>query len=234
MRRDHPGGLTSTLGPSEEKDAGSLDPLLLSVLSESRDLGFLGPGPVDEQVRHSLLFALMVPAFSGRAVDLGSGGGLPGLVLARHWPASSWLFLDINRRRTEWLAGAVSSLGMADRVKVRCQRAEEAGRDPLLRSSFDLVTARSFGPPAVTAECAAPLLSMGGLWSCPNRQGGTRAGGRLLISINWGSLWMASSFRRRRSNASVWWRHAPPAFPVGWGCRPSGRCFEVDPSTATG
>jgi 16S rRNA (guanine527-N7)-methyltransferase len=162
LRRDHPGGLTSTLGPSEEKGAGSLDPLLLSVLSESRDLGFLGPGPVDEQVRHSLLFGLMVSSFSGRAVDLGSGGGLPGLVLARHWPSSSWLLIDGNRRRREWLAGAASTLGMADRVQVRCQRAEEAGQDLLLRSTFDLVTARSFGPPAVAAECAAPLLSVGG------------------------------------------------------------------------
>jgi 16S rRNA (guanine527-N7)-methyltransferase len=164
--------MTTTLGPFEEKGAVRLDPLLLSVLSESRDLGLLGPGPVDDQVRHSLLFGLMISTFSGAAVDLGSGGGLPGLVLARHWPESSWLLLDGNRRRTEWLARAVSTLAMADRVQVRCSRAEETGRDPALRFTFDLVTARGFGPPAVTAECAAPLLAPGGVLVVSEPPGG--------------------------------------------------------------
>jgi 16S rRNA (guanine527-N7)-methyltransferase len=41
-------------------------------------------------------------------------------------------------------------------------RAEDAGRVENLRSSFDLVVARSFGPPAVTAECGAPFLRLGG------------------------------------------------------------------------
>jgi 16S rRNA (guanine527-N7)-methyltransferase len=169
LRRDHPGGLTGTFGPSEDI---SQDPLLLSVLSESRDLGFLGPGPLDSQVGHSLLFGLVIPSFSGRAIDLGSGGGLPGLVLALLWPSSTWLLLDGNRRRTDWLVSAVSTLGMADRVQVRCARAEEAGRDLALRSTWNLVTARSFGPPAVTAECAAPLLAVGGVLVVSEPPGG--------------------------------------------------------------
>ena len=41
-------------------------------------------------------------------------------------------------------------------------RAEEAGREPALRGTFALVTARSFGPPPVTAECAAPFLAPDG------------------------------------------------------------------------
>lgn len=48
-------------------------------------------------------------------------------------------------------------------MRARAQRAEEAGRDPELRATFDLVTARGFGPPAVVAECAAPFLRPGGL-----------------------------------------------------------------------
>jgi 16S rRNA (guanine527-N7)-methyltransferase len=42
-------------------------------------------------------------------------------------------------------------------------RAEEIARDPELSEAFDLVTARSFGPPAVTAECAAAFLKLGGV-----------------------------------------------------------------------
>jgi 16S rRNA (guanine527-N7)-methyltransferase len=56
----------------------------------------------------------------------------------------------------------VVELELADRVAVRTARAEDAGRDPALRARFALVTARSFGPPAVTAECGAPFLHVGG------------------------------------------------------------------------
>ncbi len=47
-------------------------------------------------------------------------------------------------------------------MSVRQDRAETAGRDPDARGSFDGVLARSFGRPAVVAECAAPLLKLGG------------------------------------------------------------------------
>ena len=47
----------------------------------------------------------------------------------------------------------VADLGWADRVRVVRARAEEAGRREDLRGTFDLVVARGFGPPAVTAEC---------------------------------------------------------------------------------
>ena len=97
------------------------------------------------------------------ALDLGSGAGIPGLVLALEWPASSWVLLDAGERRTVVLAEAVERLGLADRVEVVCQRAEVAGRDPRHRGGYDLVTARSFGAPAVTAECGAPLLRVGGV-----------------------------------------------------------------------
>lgn len=97
-----------------------------------------------------------------RAADLGSGGGLPGLPLALAWPASTWVLIDAHERRTAFLEDAVATLDLGDRVSVRRQRAEDAGRDPDLRGQLDLVVARSFGPPAVTAECAAPLLRVGG------------------------------------------------------------------------
>jgi 16S rRNA (guanine527-N7)-methyltransferase len=90
-------------------------------------------------------------------LDLGSGGGVPGLVLACRWPGQVTL-LDANKRRTSFLAEGVSDLGLADRVRIVWGRAEDAGRDASLRAAFDLVVARSFGPPGVTAECAAPLL----------------------------------------------------------------------------
>jgi len=135
---------------------------LLAILDEARAWGFLGPGPVTDHVVHADGFAAALATAPARALDLGSGGGVPGLVLAERWPATTWVLLDSQDRRTAFLEQAVARLGWADRVRVVRARAEEAGHDGDLRGSFDLVTARSFGPPAVTAECAAPFLRVGG------------------------------------------------------------------------
>lgn len=141
---------------------------LVSVLERARDLGFLGPGPtIEEQIDHSLAFARAVEADLGiegpdRALDLGSGGGIPGLVLAAWWPRSQWVLLDANQRRTAALTDAVAELSMGSRVTVERARAEDAARDPRFRQAMGLVTSRSFGPPAVVAECAAGFLEVGG------------------------------------------------------------------------
>jgi 16S rRNA (guanine527-N7)-methyltransferase len=108
----------------------------------------------------SLAEAIAVPP--RRFLDLGSGGGVPGLVLAQCWPRADAVLLDAKQRRCGFLADAVRGLGWADRVTVRCGRAEVLARDPDLRASVDLVVARGFGRPAVTAECAVGFLPPGG------------------------------------------------------------------------
>ena len=133
------------------------------LLSQARDLGFLGPGDVGDQITRSVAFtaAAGISPPAGLVTDLGSGGGLPALVLALVWPDSKWLLIDSNQRRTSWLREASSELGATTRVEVVCERAELVGRSPY-RHQAQLVTARSFGAPAATAECAAPLLALGG------------------------------------------------------------------------
>jgi 16S rRNA (guanine527-N7)-methyltransferase len=112
------------------------------------------------------------------ALDLGSGGGLPGLPLMLALPAVRWTLLDGSENRCRFLREAVAELVpsspsgggpdgrgrgcSARQARVVQARAEEGGREENLRSSFDLVVARSFGPPAVTAECGAPFLRLGG------------------------------------------------------------------------
>lgn len=134
-----------------------------AVLARSRELGFLGPGPVEEQRSHAKAFGDAIDSQGvATALDLGSGGGLPGLVLAAALPTVRWVLLDGMVRRTAFLASAVAELGWTDRVEVVTLRAEEAARQPERRGAFDLVVARSFAPPAVTAECAAGFLRAGG------------------------------------------------------------------------
>jgi 16S rRNA (guanine527-N7)-methyltransferase len=141
---------------------------LLDILDEARAAGFLGPGPLDTQLRHAEGFAVVARRLwpDGPTppvlLDLGSGGGLPGLVVATRWPEATVILLDASARRTAFLTAATRRLGLEDRVSARQDRAEVAGRDPDLRDRLDVVLARSFGRPAVTAECAAPLLKPGG------------------------------------------------------------------------
>ncbi len=87
---------------------------------------------------------------------------MPGLVVALEWPASGGALLDSQERRCQFLRDAVVELGLDDRVEVVEGRAEDLARREDLRGSFDLVLARSFAAPAVTAECAAGFLEVGG------------------------------------------------------------------------
>jgi len=110
-----------------------------------------------------MAFATVVSGLPARALDLGAGGGLPGLVLAANiWPETHWVFVDAQTKRTEFLSEACEDLGLAGRVAIVNERAEVVARDASHRGHYDLVVARSFGSPAVTAECAAPLLRVGG------------------------------------------------------------------------
>ena len=97
----------------------------------------------------------------GRVLDLGSGGGLPGLVLATYRPALELTLLDARQRACRFLRDVVAGLGATGVVVVEA-RAEEAARRIDLRETFDAVVARSFGPPAVTAECAVGFLRPAG------------------------------------------------------------------------
>lgn len=125
----------------------------------------LGPGPVDQHVGHAQGFveALAGVAAGSLVVDLGSGGGVPGLIVAEARPDLRMVLLDAMEKRTALLSEAVVAMGMADRITVRTGRAEVLGREDDLRGAAMAVTARSFGPPAATAECAAPLLAVGGV-----------------------------------------------------------------------
>ena len=144
---------------------GDLKEALLEVLDRSRTLGFLGPGPVEDHLHHARAFAraLDVSGPPQRVLDLGSGGGVPGLVLAADWPEARFTLLDGSLKRCDFLLEAVEKLGWSDRVTVLCGRAEDLGHALMLRASFDLVVARSFAAPAVTAECAACFMEPGAM-----------------------------------------------------------------------
>jgi 16S rRNA (guanine527-N7)-methyltransferase len=139
---------------------------LTDQLEEARRLGFFGPRPVSEQIDHASAFAAVLEdcgAGPASFLDLGSGGGLPGLLLAARWGSQTGTLLDASARRTAFLSRAVVALGFAGRISVLEGRAEVLGRELGARAAFALIVSRSFAAPAVTAEVGGAFVRLGGV-----------------------------------------------------------------------
>lgn len=118
------------------------------------------------------------PLAPGTALDLGTGGGVPGVVLAIARPSVGWILVDSVRKKADAVAAIVAELGLAN-VEVVAERAETLGRDPSRRERFDLVTARACAALPVLAEYALPLVRVGGsvlAWKGPLGDEELRAG----------------------------------------------------------
>lgn len=109
----------------------------------------------------SLLCLRAMQALPGSSlVDVGSGGGFPGVPLAIVHPEVRVTLLEAAKKKAEFLEHAVKTLGLS--AVVLWKRAEDAGRDISLRESFDYVVARAVAPLAVLAEYCLPLCRPGG------------------------------------------------------------------------
>jgi 16S rRNA (guanine527-N7)-methyltransferase len=135
---------------------------IIEILEDAQSRGFLGPGSVVSHYEHALAFGRLLSDQHERCLDLGAGGGIPGLVLASE-DQRRWTLLDAMVRRCDFLEEAVGELDVGDRVDVICARAEVMGHDENLRERFDGVVSRSFGSPAVTAECGGAFVGIGGV-----------------------------------------------------------------------
>jgi 16S rRNA (guanine527-N7)-methyltransferase len=109
-------------------------------------------------------------------LDVGTGGGLPGMVLAIAMPGARFTLLDSTAKKCRFLEHAARELGL-ENVTVVHHRAEAAGqqrgtrvdsggearREGGLRESFDVVTARALGRLVTLAELTVPFARVGGL-----------------------------------------------------------------------
>lgn len=100
---------------------------------------------------------------------------MPALPLAVRFPTWRWILIESGVRRASFLRSAVTILDLGSRVEVVEARAEVVGRSVMYRGRCHLVVARGFGPPAVVAECGAPLLRAGGHLVVSEPPGGARS-----------------------------------------------------------
>lgn len=122
--------------------------------------------PAEIAVRHVVDSLSAVGILRERAVegilDLGSGGGFPGLPLAAALPLRRVALVESTRKKARFLETAAAAMGVAPRVTVFAARAEEMAADRSHREAWPAVTARAVGSLAELVEVAFPLLAPGG------------------------------------------------------------------------
>jgi 16S rRNA (guanine527-N7)-methyltransferase len=96
-----------------------------------------------------------------RLLDLGTGGGIPGMVLAIACPDLRVTLLDATGKKVAFLDEAIRELGL-EYVSTHHGRAEEVGHDPRWRNRFDVVTARAVASLPALLELGLPLVRTGG------------------------------------------------------------------------
>lgn len=135
--------------------------------------------PGEAWTRHILDAMTLMPLLAelpegSRVIDVGSGGGVPGVPLAIVLPGVSFTLLEATGKKAEFLRAAAAVLGLHN-VTVVQDRAERAGQDRGERTggdaseragghreAYDVVLARALGPLAVAAELCVPLARVGG------------------------------------------------------------------------
>lgn len=134
--------------------------------THGEELGLIGPDEAQRLwSRHLLNCALLAPVIPAAGLsgsrttvaDVGSGAGLPGLVLAIIRPDVDFTLIEPLARRTRWLTEQVEELGLSN-VTVFTGRAEEFTP----KRSFDVVTARAVKALKGLIPLLAPLVYPGG------------------------------------------------------------------------
>jgi 16S rRNA (guanine527-N7)-methyltransferase len=108
------------------------------------------------------VLAVCAPAPGARVVDVGAGGGVPGIPMAVLRPDLQVALLESDTRKAGFLTHVAGTLQLAN-VSVLAMRAEDAARRADLRESFDLAASRAVAPPPVMCELSLPLVRVGGL-----------------------------------------------------------------------
>jgi 16S rRNA (guanine527-N7)-methyltransferase len=121
--------------------------------------------PLAVEMRHFLdslsVLRVVQPAAGARMIDVGTGGGFPGIPLKIVCPSLNLTLLEATGKKTAFLEHVVKELKL-NNVKVVQARAEEAGQNPAHREQYDLVVARAVAFMPTLVEYLLPLAKIGG------------------------------------------------------------------------
>lgn len=129
-----------------------------ALAEQGEERGLIGPLELPRLwTRHVLNSAVVAPLCRGRVGDIGSGAGLPGLVLAIARPDVEFVLIEPMERRIAWLREQTDELGLSNVTVARARAEEWDGRGTL-----DVVTARAVSALRTLIPITAPLLRDGG------------------------------------------------------------------------
>jgi 16S rRNA (guanine527-N7)-methyltransferase len=155
--------------------------------------------PVDVATGHVVDSLTALPVLRERSVerflDLGSGGGFPGLPLAIALPAVHALLVDSVGKKVRFLDTVVEAIGLTGRVEPFAGRAEALATDPAQRGRWPAVTARAVAALPELAELAFPLLEPGGVlvaWKRGDIDVELAAAGRAVAALGGGTVELRS------------------------------------------
>ena len=178
--------------------------------------GGLVAGPADELVADSLVL-LDHLGEARNLVDVGSGGGLPGLPLKIARPDLEVTLIEADQAKAAFLVQAAARLDLSG-VEVLARRAEDVGRDVRYRETFDVATARALAPMPVVAELCLPLVRVGGRLLAQKTDPEEIESARLAIAALGGELTSVEPAPSRARHAGVVvvvakLAHTPPRYP---------------------
>ena len=124
-------------------------------------------------------------------LDLGSGGGYPGIPLAAVLPVERALLVDSVGKKAAFLVAAVAATGLDSRVAVAAERSENVARDPRHRERWPAISARAVGALDDLLELSFPLLVPGGVlvvWKRGDIEAEVLAARRALAGLGGGRI----------------------------------------------
>lgn len=158
-------GACTTVGLSlSDDELHKLGQYLALLLSTNQQFNLTAITAPDAAWMRHVLDSLSVLAYIESAqqiIDVGSGGGLPGLPLAICCPDKTFVLLEATGKKARFLQTAAAELGL-NNVTVHHNRAETIGQQALHRQKYDVAMARAVGPMRVLLELALPLVKIGG------------------------------------------------------------------------
>jgi 16S rRNA (guanine527-N7)-methyltransferase len=118
----------------------------------------------------SLELAALLPQRTASLIDVGSGGGVPGMILAIAFPDMQVCMLDATRKKVSFLRETAAALGLKNVTAIH-GRAEELARDPAHRERYSIGTARAVARLATLVELVLPFVKTGGMAMFPKGSG---------------------------------------------------------------
>lgn len=175
---------------ADEETAARLTEYNRMVIDMSGKVNLTGIRDEEESLMKNVYDSLTVyePAFfpeGGKVLDLGTGAGFPGVILAILRPDMQFLLVDSIQKKLTFIENACEKLGIRN-VKCLHIRAEEGGRRRKTRESFDVVTARAVKSMPVISEWAMPFVKVGGIFAAmkgPGAEEELKSAGKILREL---------------------------------------------------